>query len=229
MSRTFAQCRRLAGPGRAAVGRGIVAAALLALLLGLPGCSREPQHPGWVLHSALKVIGPPPAGGYRLVFPYIVGDFYGAPTTGDFVVPVSRTAAGFTLDLNRTQRALESELAPTEFSLRVLAITPKKARIARLAPAALQPNGIDPVGSVEWRNAQSRQPLMLVYVDRPAQIAGSLTRDGETVRYDIRVAKAGYVWIAGIRDGPHRTLYAVVPPPRHLILTITTRSPKPSG
>jgi hypothetical protein len=201
--------------------RGSVAVALLALLAALSGCSRAPHHPGWVIHSALRVVGPQPAGGYRLVFPYIVGDFYGAPDTGDFVVPVSSSADGFTLDLNRTQEALESELGPADFSLRFLKITPAQARIARLAPAALQRNGIEPVGTVEWRDARSGGPLMLVYIDRPARIAGALTRGGETTRYDIRAAKPGYVWVGGIPAGDHVTLYTVVPQPRHLVLTIT--------
>jgi len=200
------------------------AAALLAALAALSGCARAPHHAGWVIHSALQVVGPPPAGGYRLAFPYIVGDFYGSPNTGDFVVPLSRTPGGFTLDLNRTQRALESELGPTDFSLRFLKITPAEARIARLTPIALQRTGIDSVGAVEWLDAQSRAPLMLIYIDRPARIAGSLTRGGETIRYDIRAAKPGYVWVGGIRAGEHDTLYTVVPPPQHLILTITTTS-----
>ncbi|HET9107610.1 MAG TPA: hypothetical protein VFN79_10515 [Steroidobacteraceae bacterium] len=209
--------------------RGIATAALLAWLAAASGCSRGPHHPGWVIHSALEVIGPAPPAGYRLVFPYIVGDLYGAPTTGNFVVPVSRAPGAFTLDLNRTQGELESELGPTDFSLRFLKITPAKARIARLAPAALQPNGIDPIGAVQWLDARSRQPLMLVYVDRPARIEGSLTRGGITVRYDIRAARAGYVWIAGIRDGAHETLYTAVPPPRQLVLTISTRAPRSAG
>jgi hypothetical protein len=179
-----------------------------------------------VIHSSLEVIGPVPAGGYRLGFPYIVGDLYGSPNTGDFVVPVVRTSGGFTLDLNRTQQALQSELEPTDFSLRFLNITPAEARIARLTPVALQRTGIDPVGTMEWLDAQSRRPLMLVYVDRPARIAGSLTRGGDTIRYDIRAAKPGYVWIGGTQLGEHDTLYTVVPQPQHLVLTITTRSPK---
>ncbi len=217
---------RACAPGS---GRLLICFCAAALLAGLSGCSRRPHHPGWVIHSALEVVGPAPAGGYRLVFPYIVGDFYGAPTTGDFVVPVSRTDSGFTLDLNRTQQALESELGPTNFSLRFLKITPANARIARLAPAALQRNGIDPVGTVEWLDAQSRRPLMLVYVDRPARIEGSLTRAAETTRYEIRAATAGYVWIGGFPAGGREMLYTVVPPPRHLLLLITTRSPAPSA
>lgn len=193
------------------------------MLVALAGCSRGPHHPDWVIHSAIEVIGPPPEGGYRLVFPYIVGDFYGPPDTGDFVAPASRTASGFTLDLNRTQAALESELAPAHFSLRRLEAVPADTRLARLTPDALQRNGINPVGTVEWSDANAHRPLMLVYFDRPARITGSYLRGGETTRYDIRVVAAGYVWIAGIRVSEHDTLYTSVPAPKHLVLTITTK------
>lgn len=203
--------------------------ALLALLAALSGCSRPPHHPSWVIQSSVEVVGPPPDGGYRLIFPYIVGDFYGPPSTGNFVAPVSSDAAGFTLDLNRTQDALEKELEPVDFSLRFLEIMPHDARIARLAPAALQRNDIDPVGTVEWLDAGSRKPLMLVYIDRPARIVGSVTRGRETVRYDIRAAKPDYVWIGGVQLGEHETLYTVVPPPRHLLMTISTRRPGESA
>jgi hypothetical protein len=198
----------------------LCAVALLAAVVS--GCSRGPRHPDWVIHSSLEIVGPLPAGGYRLIFPYIVGDFYGSPNTGAFVAPVSRTPGGFTLDLNRTQEALESELGPTDFELRTLKIAPRDARLARLTPTALQRDGIDPVGTVEWLDAQSRRTLMLVYVDRPARIEGSIARGGMTFRYDIRVAKPGYVWIGAIRTGGHATLYTVVPPPQHPVLTITT-------
>jgi len=199
------------------------AVVLCAVLLALPGCSRGPRHPGWVIHSDIEVVGTPPAGGYRLVFPYIVGGFYGSPNTGGFVLPVEQTPGAFTLDLNRTQRELESELGPTAFSLRFLKIMPHDARLARLTPVALQRNGIEPVGPVVWLDAGTRRPLMLVYIDRPARIAGSLTRGGETVRYDIRAAKPGYVWISEIQSGGHDTLYTAVPPPQHLVLTITIK------
>ena len=196
---------------------------LTAALVALAGCARGPHHPDWVIHSSIAIVGPPPAGGYRLVFPYIVGDFYGPPDTGDFVAPVSRTANGFILDLNRTQAALESELAPTDFSLRRLRIEPADARLARLTPDALQRGGIGPVGRVEWSDAQLHRPLMLVYFDRPARVEGSYVRGGETTRYDIRVAGPGYVWIAGVEASAHDTLYTVVPAPRHLVLTVTTQ------
>ena len=209
-------------PAHPVAARGAVVLAVTALLAALAGCSWGPHHPGWVIHATTQVLGPLPARGYRLVFPYIVGDFYGPPDTGNFVVPVSQGADGFTLDLNRTQKALESELGPTDFSLRFLRIAPHEARLARLIPVALQRDGIDPVGTAEWLDARSHRPLMLVYVDRPARIEGSITRGGETLRYDIRVAQAGYAWIGAVQAGEHDTLYTAVRPPQHLILTITT-------
>jgi hypothetical protein len=227
MAVTCGQSRVAAVFVRPEIARGAVTLVLIALLVALPGCSRKPHHAGWVVHSSLQVIGPPPAGGYRLVFPYIVGDFYGSPNTGGFVAPVSQTPGGFTLDLNRTQEALESELGPADFSLRFLEIVPHDARIARLAPAALQRNGIEPVGTVQWLDAQSHMPLMLVYIDRPARIAGSFTRDGETIRYEVHAPRPGYFWIGGVQSGRHGTLYTVVPSPRHLILTITVKRSAP--
>lgn len=168
------------------------------------------------------MIGPPPAGGYRLIFPYIVGDFYGSPTTGDFVQPESLTDRGFTLDLNRTQEDLEHELGPSDFSLRFLKVAPAGTRLARLTPVALQRDGIEPVGTVDWVDARSRRPLMLVYVDRPSRVEGSLARGGETIRFDIRAVRPGYVWIGGTERGAHDTVYSVVPAPRELALVITT-------
>jgi len=204
------------------VARRIAAVALIAMPAVLSGCG-GPYHSGWVIHSSVQVAGPLPATGYRLVFPYIAGDLYGSPNTGSFVAPVSQSPDGFTLDLNRTQQALDSELGPADFSLRFLKIVPADARFARLTPVALQRNGIDPIGSVEWRDARSGRPLMLVYIDRPAQIQGSFTRGDETIRYDIRSGSSGYVWVAPIQAGEHDTIYAAVQPPQQLILTITPR------
>lgn len=155
-----------------------------------------------------------------MVFPYIVGDFYGSPTTGNFVAPVSQTATGFTLDLNATQQALESELGPTEFSLRFLSVVPADARLARLTPVALQRDGIESVGTVEWLDAQSHMPLMLVYVDRPARIEGSFARGGAVIRYDVRAHEPGYIWIGAIRVGEHDTLFTMVRPPQHPVLIV---------
>ena len=194
----------------------------LSALLLVSACSRAPHHPGWVIRSDIAITGSQPRGGYRLIIPYIGGDLYGTPNTGAFVEPVSHTAASFVLDLNRTQGLLERELRATDFSLGFLHVIPAQTRIARLTPMALERDGINAVGTVQWLDAESRRPLMLVYLDRPARIEGSFTRAGEAIRYDIRASRPGYVWIGGLQAGEHETLYAAVAPPRRLILTIST-------
>lgn len=188
----------------------------------LAGCARAPHHAGWVIQFSLEVDGPPPAGGYRLVFPYIVGDLYGSPTTGGFVHPVAGPGGTLVLDLNHTAAALASELGPTDFSLGFLRLTPPTARIARLTPLALERNGIDPVGPAEWLDARSRQTLMLVYFDRPARITGRVTRNGESLRYDISASQAGYVWIAVRHAAAHEVLLTAIPRPRRVLLVIRT-------
>jgi hypothetical protein len=202
--------------------RALICLCAAAALIALSGCS-GPHHPDWVIHSSIEVIGPPPAGGYRLIFPYIVGDFYGTPNTGAFVAPVSQTSGGFTLDLNRTQDALQSELGPADFELHFMNITPRDARLARLTPIALQRDGIEPVGTMDWRDGRSGRSLMLVYLDRPARIEGAVTRNGHTFRYDIRVTAPGYFWIGALQAAEHDTLYTTVPVPRQPVLTITTK------
>src|SRR5579864_464572 len=63
-------------------------------LLTLAGCDKaeDPDRPEWVIRSQLVFLSedfssprePLPAGQFRLLFPYIAGDIYGPPTTGDF-------------------------------------------------------------------------------------------------------------------------------------------------
>ena len=194
------------------------------LLVALAGCSREPHHPDWVIHSSIEVIGPPPAGGYRLIFPYIVGDLYGSSNTGAFRragdaghPPASHSTS--TARRRRWRRSSGPPISSSDF----MKIMPRDARLARLAPVALQRDGIDAVGTMDWLDAQSRRSLMLVYVDRPARIEGAITRGGKTIRYDVRVARPGYVWIGAIETGGHDTLYTAVPPPQHPVLTITAK------
>jgi hypothetical protein len=75
---------------------------------------------------------------------------------------------------------------------------------------------------VQWLDAPTQSPLMLVYVDRPARIDGSFTRAGETIRYDIRASGPGYLWIGSRRAGEHEMLYTAVAPPARLVLRISS-------
>lgn len=211
---------------------------LLWVLIGaasLAGCGQgdsEARH-GWVLHSQVRFFSadfqvasqPLPRSAFRLVFPYVAGDLYGPATTGDFIHPTLNADLSFDIDFGRVQKDLNLELQPSEFRLEYLKIEPTEARIARLTPLALQPNGIEQVATADWIDGATHQQLMLVYVDRPCRITGALARNDYTVRYNVRAAAAGYIWIAGrqTQDGQH--LYTEVAQPATVYLALTPAVP----
>jgi hypothetical protein len=212
---------------------GLAAVGLLA------GCGRsEPEsHHGLVLHSRVQFFAadlqtardPLPRNTFRLFFPYIAGDLYGPATTGDFIHPVINPDLSFDIDLSRAQPDLNRSMQPTEFSLDYLKIDPPDARLARLAPLALQPDGIEQVAVVDWIDAATHERLMLVYVDRPARITGALARDGYTIRYNVRASAAGYIWIARRKTEDGEQMYTEVEKPESLVLALTVTEPGASA
>lgn len=211
-------------------------AAFLAGWLAGCGSGDAPRHPDWVLHSRLQfysgslqsVREPLPRNAFRLSFPFIAGDLYGSATTGDFFQPVIRADYSFDIDLNAVQKDLLRSLEPTQFGLDYLKIEPAQARIARLAPLALQSDGIEQVATTDWIDASTREPVMLVYVDRPSLITGSLTRNGYSIRYHVRAAQAGYIWIGKRRADDGAQLYSAVAKPEALALALTVPGEGPT-
>lgn len=203
----------------------VVAAAALA------GCSRgdSVSPPGWVLHARIQFFGPDgqvapeprPSNTFRLFFPYICGDLYGPATTGDFIHPVIQPDGTFEIDFGRVQQDLTRSLEPTEFSLDYLKIDPANARIARLAPLALQPDGIEQVATTDWIDARTHERLMLVYFDRPARITGALVRKDYTILYNVRATAAGYIWVARRKTDDGEQMYTEVEKPEAVILALT--------
>jgi hypothetical protein len=205
--------------------------ALIAAASVLAGCgnTESGSHRGWVLHSQIKFFAsdlqtasaPLPRNTYRLFFPYIAGDLYGPATTGDFIHPVINADYTFEIDFNRIHQDLMRSLQPTEFSLDYLKIDPPDTRIARLAPLALQTDGIEQVAAADWIDAVSHERLMLVYVDRPSRITGALVRDQYTIRYNVRATAPGYVWIARRQTDEGEQMYTEVDKPETVVLALT--------
>jgi hypothetical protein len=209
--------------------------AVMAASSLLAGCGRsepEARH-GLMLHSRVQFFAadlqvahdPLPRKSFRLFFPYIAGDLYGPATTGDFIHPAINPDLSFDIDLTRAQPDLNRSLQPTEFSLEYLKIEPQNARLARLAPLALQPDGIEQVAVADWIDAATHERLMFVYVDRPSRITGALVRDGYTIRYNIRAAAAGYIWIARRKTEDGEQMYTEVEKPESVILALTIPEP----
>jgi hypothetical protein len=204
---------------------------LIAVASALAGCGQgeSESHRGWVLRSRIEFLSPDlqvarqrlPHGAFRLFFPFIAGDLYGPATTGDFIHPVINPDYTFEIDFGRVQRDLARSLQPTEFSLDYLKIDPPDARIARLAPLALQPDGIEQVAVTDWIDATTHERLMLVYVDRPSRITGSLVREDYTIRYNVRATTSGYIWIARRQTDDGEQMYTEVEKPENVILALT--------
>jgi hypothetical protein len=217
-------------------------AAAASTLMGCGQSESEPQR-GWVLNARIEFLSPDlqvardplPQNGFRLFFPFIAGDLYGPATTGDFIHPAINADYSFQIDFGRVQADLSRSLQPTEFSFDYLKIDPPDARIARLAPLALQPDGIEQVATTDWINASTHERLMLVYVDRPARITGSLVRDDYTIRYNIRATAPGYIWIARRKTDDGEQMYTEVEQPQSVVLALTppvaapVPAPVPSG
>jgi hypothetical protein len=210
--------------------------ALVLTLLTLAGCNQvDPDRPEWVIHCQLVFLSedfsrprePLPAGQFRLSFPYIAGDIYGPPTTGDFFNSSLDADYRFEINLNRTHKSLLASLEPTEFSLSYLHIEPAQARVARLAPMILQADGIEQVGRTDWFDPDSGRALLLLYLDRPATISGRVVVRGQPLRYAIQVAAPGYVWV-GRQSNADENVYAVTPKPARLLLAVTPLPGNPS-
>ena len=93
-------------------------AALSLTLLVLVACGKLAHHtqslPDPVIPARLVFLSgdlstpqtPPPLARIRILFPYISGDLYGAPTTGDLLNPQIGADYTFSLDLNKAHEAL---------------------------------------------------------------------------------------------------------------------------
>jgi hypothetical protein len=198
-------------------------------LLAACGSREPPPAPArgdWVLRSRVeffeadgKTPRAAPKENLRLWVPYVVGDLYGAPNAGELAPLTLKPDLSFTLDLNKSHEKLALALVPTEFSQKWMSIEPAAARVARLSPFVLPVDGIVPVGLCEWLDVDTRDKLMLVYVDRPARIRGEIVYEGRNLRFDIEARQAGYVWIRQpegsgeyrMAPWPGRVLLAVMP------------------
>lgn len=205
--------------------RAIVGLSLLALLSGCG--SREeapPPRNDWFIRSHVafveadgKTPRPVPKEPLRLWMPYVVGDIYGDPNEGEMSPVTLNPDLSFTLDLNAGYAKLQRALIPTRFSQRWMQIEPADARVARLSPFVQPADGIVPLGTSEWLDADTGGRLMLVYFDRPARIRGEIVYEGRSLRFDIEAKEAGYVWI---RQPEGSGEFTMAPWPGRVILAL---------
>jgi len=200
----------------------------LGLAASLAGCSGEappaPSRPDWVLQTRVvffeadgKTSRPGPQHDLRLWMPWVVGDIYGDPNEGELVPATLKPDLSFSLDLNKSREKVGKALIPTSFSQKWMSIEPKEARVARISPFVLPADGIQPEGTCEWLDVDTRDKLMLVYMDRPARIRGEIVYEGRSLRFDIESKEAGYLWI---RQPEGSGEFRVAPWPGRVLLAV---------
>lgn len=135
---------------------------------------------------------------FKLWFPWIGGDLYGAPTTTDFIEPVVDADYSFTIDLNKSQPHLIRSLDTARFTDMNLTVEPADVRIARVATFTMKPDLSDRAGSTSWQDGDApADSYILAYFDRACRIGGTIKFGDANVerKYDLVVPAAGYYWL----------------------------------
>ena len=199
-------------------------AALLLAACAPKSDDADPPHEDWIIESQVTfpeknghTARPKPTERLRLWVPYIVGDLYGAQNAGEIAPVELRADLTFTMNLNIGYNKLARALVPTAFEAKWMTIEPKDARVARVSPFVLPVDGITPLGTAEWLDADTGTRLMLVYVDRPARIRGDVVYEGRSLRFDIDAKEAGYLWVTEPEQSGE---FRAVPRPGHLVLAV---------
>jgi len=162
-------------------------------------------------------------GDFRLVFRWIGGDLYGAPTTTDFVQPEVDHDYSFSIDLNESRPYLIRSLEVARFAGLKFTIEPADVRIARVATFTLNPDHSERVGYTSWIDGgPSGDSYILAYFDRACRIAGTVRfqgADGER-KYDLDVPSAGYYWLRTKNVDESNQEMVVASRPADLVLAV---------
>jgi hypothetical protein len=205
------------------------------MLLMLSGCSppAPEHHAEWLIRSHIVFLAQDlrgempalPLDTFRLWCPFVVGDLYGSVNTGDFVNARVNPDYSFEIDLNRSHQDLLLSLQNTRLSIPQVKIVPAQARIARLVPMIMEAEGIEQIGRTDWIDAQTRERLMLLYVDRAARIVGDIRSEEGSLRYDIRADGPGYIWVRERREEVGGlSVITTAAPPRILLAVQLSKS-----
>lgn len=83
----------------------------------------------------------------------------------------------------------------TSSSDETVPIAPRNTKIARIGTFPMDWEGENVIAGGGFVDPDSREFLVLVYVDRACTMSGTVHRNGETHRYDARLQKPGLHWI----------------------------------
>jgi len=132
-----------------------------------------------------------------VIFPYIPGGIFGTPRSAPLFQEHLKGNLDFKLDLAGAIGKLEKDSKPLTgtWTSKGLSVVPKEARLSRIGTFAFDAKTKNELGAGGFIDAESKDNLLLVYVDRPCRIAGSFTLGDEHYSHEIELHSAGFHWI----------------------------------
>lgn len=194
---------------------------VLVIATLVPGCtgsgsiSASPIHGGVKrLDTTVEYVGPDNvklqsahfSKDIVLAFPNISGAIFGAPATSPVYIVKVDEKLHFSLNLQENLPEIKSGAAPLsdEWKLLGLSVKPENTRLARLGTFPFDAVTRKPLGGGGFIDPVSRNTLILVYVDRPCEIKGSINFDNELYVHDLRFITGGFHWIKVTTLSPNK-------------------------
>lgn len=181
----------------------IVALVLASLGVGCslqPGLERDPlvqvrSHVAFTEDDLKTPRTPLRSSEFQLAFSLIGGDFFGAPTTEDFVRPRVSEDLKLSVDFNDYRSQIEQAITTGSVAEGRVRVDPSTTRFGRVATFTMDPSLRRRAGYTAWADDGDARGLMLVYFDRPCTVVGSFTEEGHTYRYNVVIRRAGFAWL----------------------------------
>ena len=132
-----------------------------------------------------------------LFFPDMPGELFGTPMKRKiFVVEVLKNMT-FTLDLREGRNKVDNHAVSLKSnrSSKGLKVDPPETRLSRIATFPHDARTRKALGGGGFIDPNSRESLILVYVDRPSHISGEVEFPGLAALFDIRFDAPGFHWI----------------------------------
>ncbi len=185
---------------------------VLVIAAFVPGCASNSAVPAGLVHGGVKLldasveyVGPDNvklqsthfSRKIVLAFPHISGAIFGAPDSSPVYIVKVDEQLRFSLNLQDKLPEIKSAAAPlsNEWKLLGLSVKPENTRIARLGTFPFDAVTRKPLGGGGFIDPVSRNTLILVYVDRPCEIKGSIDFDNELYEHNLKFSTGGFHWI----------------------------------
>jgi len=187
-----------------------------------------PHNPGLVINARVHFVQDDghmsrealPVEAFVLWFPFIGGDLYGSPTTGDFIRPRVAADYSFSFDLNNALAAAKRSVKVAAWSYGQSEIKPADLKMLRVATFALNRKTVKRVAYTGWRNGETGESFVLAYFDRAGTISGSGSFKGHQTEYRLDVPSDGFYWLQYEESSTGTAVSVRTAKPENLVLTL---------